>query len=133
MLKIKNCEEVEVQIINTAQKTFYFGNEFILRDARKITGIEVFNADVVAKTPTGGTVISSANLKKAFLTLVGEENNREIVSNIPLYTLLASSNNGQIREFDMPMINPSKCYITFGDNTTLSANDIVPFAFYYEA
>lgn len=132
MLHIKNCEEVEVQITNTSQRNFYFGNEFILRDARKITGIQVFDASVITKTPTGGTVISAANLKKAYLTLVSEENNREIVANIPLQTLLASSNDGKVREFDMPMINPSKCYITFGDNSTLNANDIVVFAFYYE-
>lgn len=132
MFKIKNSEEVEVAIINTAQQTFYFGNEFILRNARKITGIEVFSASQVANTPSGAAVISQAILQGAFITLVGEENNREIISKMPLSSLLAANNNGHVREFDMPMINPSKCYITFGNTTGLVANSVIPFAFYYE-
>lgn len=132
MFDIKNCEEVEIALANTAQSTFYFGNEFNLRDAKKITGIEVFSADDITKTPSGGTVFSNANLKKAYLTLISKDGNSEIVSSMPLSSLQASNNNGQIREFDMPMINPSKCYITFGDNSALVANDVVVFAFYYE-
>lgn len=132
MLKIKNSQEVEVAINNTAQSTFYFGNEFILRGARKITGIEAFNAGVVTKTPSGANVIDAANFAKGYITLVGEENNREIISSMPLASLLASANNGQIREFDMPMINPSKCFVTFGDNSALVANAVIVFNFYYE-
>jgi len=133
MFKIKNSQEVEISISNTAQTSFYFGNEFIIRDARKITGIEVFSAADMTKTPTGATVISDANLKLGYLTLVTVDGNREVVAQMPLSSLQASNNEGIIREFDMPMINPSKCYVTFGDNAGLTANDVILFNFYYEA
>lgn len=132
MLKIKNCQEVEVSIINTAQQNFFFGNEFILRGARKINAIEVFSATQIPYTPTGAAVIAQNLLENAYLTLIGEENNREIISQMPLSSLLAANNNGNVREFDMPMINPSKCYIRFGNNTGLVANSVIVFAFYYE-
>lgn len=132
MLKIKNSEEVEIQISSTAQNQFSFGNEFNLRDAKAITGIQVYSATDMTKSPNGASIMSQTNLQKGYLSLVTVEGQREVIHLLPLSSLQASNNNGQIREFDMPMINPSKCKVIFGDNSTLVLNDIILFAFYYE-
>ena len=86
MIRIERFEAVEINVPSGSTLTrFYFPDLPNLRNA-KISAIQVFTAGSITATPlTGSTPVTTADLKKSFLTLY--QGDLQLVYNVPMITL----------------------------------------------
>jgi len=105
MLRIERFEAVEIAVPSGSTLTrFYFPDLPNLRNA-KITGIQVYTAGTITATPlTGSTPVTTADLKKSFLTLY--EGDLQLVYNVPMLTMNNMVNSAaDPYTFELPTIN----------------------------
>ena len=105
MLRIERFEAVEIAVPSGSTLTrFYFPDLPNLRNA-KITGIQIYTAGTITATPlTGSTPVTTADLKKSFLTLY--EGDLQLVYNVPMLTLNNMVNSAaDPYTFELPTIN----------------------------
>lgn len=98
-----------------------------LRDVY-ITGVEVFDNNQVAVSPSGKTVVSA--LTGITLTLM-DSFNMEMVYQYPTYDLNPANVGGFYRDFLPFPLQLTKSYITILNNAGLSANESVILNIFY--
>jgi hypothetical protein len=105
MIRIDRFEAVEIAVPTSSTLTrFYFPDLPNLRNA-KITAIQVYTAGTITATPlTGSTPVTTADLKKSFLTLY--EGDLQLIYNTPLLGLNNIVNSAaDPYTFELPAIN----------------------------
>ena len=105
MIRIERFEAVEIAVPSGSTLTrFYFNDLPNLRNA-KITSIQVYTAGTITATPlTGSTPVTTADLKKSFLTLYAGD--LQLVYNVPMISLNNMVNSAaDPYTFELPTIN----------------------------
>jgi hypothetical protein len=105
MIRIERFEAVEISVPSSSTLTrFYFPDLPNLRNA-KITGIQVYTAGTITATPlTGSTPVTTADLKKSFLTLY--EGDLQLVYNVPMLNFNNIVNSAaDPYTFELPNVN----------------------------
>jgi hypothetical protein len=105
MIRIERFEAVEISVPSGSTLTrFYFNDLPNLRNA-KITSIQVYTAGTITATPlTGSTPVTTADLKKSFLTLYAGD--LQLVYNVPMISLNNIVNSAtDPYTFELPAIN----------------------------
>jgi len=105
MIRIDRYEAVEISVPSGSTLTrFYFPDLPNLRNA-KITAIQVYTAGSITATPlTGSTPVTTADLKKSFLTLY--EGDLQLIYNTPMVGLNNIVNSAaDPYSFELPAIN----------------------------
>lgn len=105
MIRISRFEAVEIPVPSGSTLTrFYFPDLPNLRNA-KITSIQVYTAGTITATPlTGSTPVTTADLKKSYLTLYSGD--LQLVYNIPMLTfnnIVNSATDPYV--FELPVVN----------------------------
>jgi hypothetical protein len=135
---LKRFEAVEIQVPSGSTLTrFYFPDQPQLRNAR-IVAIAVYNtAAISASILTGSTPVTSADLKKSFLTLYSGD--MQLVNSLPM-TSLNNIQNGttdgsdpavfELPEIDSMIVSWTKSYVNLP--TALSTTNVAySFGVYY--
>jgi hypothetical protein len=105
MIRIERFEAVEISVPSGSTLTrFYFNDLPNLRNA-KITSIQVYTAGTITATPlTGSTPVTTADMKKSFLTLYAGD--LQLVYNVPMISLNNMVNSAaDPYTFELPTIN----------------------------
>jgi hypothetical protein len=105
MTRIERFEAVEIPVPSGSTLTrFYFPDLPNLRNAR-ITNIAIYTAGTITATPlTGSTPVTTADLKKSFLTLY--EGDLQLVYNIPMLSFNSIVNGAaDPYQFELPSVN----------------------------
>jgi len=105
MIRIDRFEAVEIAVPSGSTLTrFYFNDLPNLRNAQ-ITAIQVYTAGTITATPlTGSTPVTTADLKKSFLTLY--EGDLQLVYNVPMISLNNLVNSAaDPYTFELPTVN----------------------------
>jgi hypothetical protein len=105
MIRIERFEAVEINVPTSSTLTrFYFPDLPNLRNA-KITAIQVYTAGTITATPlTGSTPVTTADLKKSFLTLY--EGDLQLVYNVPMLNFNNIVNSAaDPYTFELPNVN----------------------------
>lgn len=105
MTRIERFEAVEIAVPTSSTLTrFYFPDLPNLRNAR-ITNIAIYTAGTITATPlTGSTPVTTADLKKSFLTLY--EGDLQLVYNIPILSFNSIVNSAvDPYQFELPSVN----------------------------
>jgi hypothetical protein len=105
MTRIERFEAVEIAVPSGSTLTrFYFPDLPNLRNAR-ITNIAIYTAGTITATPlTGSTPVTTADLKKSFLTLY--EGDLQLVYNIPMLSFNSIVNSAtDPYQFELPSVN----------------------------
>lgn len=105
MIRISRFEAVEIPVPSGSTLTrFNFPDLPNLRNA-KITSIQVYTAGTITATPlTGSTPVTTADLKKSYLTLYSGD--LQLVYNIPMLTfnnIVNSATDPYV--FELPVVN----------------------------
>jgi len=105
MIRIERFEAVEISVPSGSTLTrFYFPDLPNLRNA-KISAIQVYTAGTITATPlTGSTPVTTADLKKSFLTLY--QGDLQLVYNVPMISLNNIVNSAtDPYVFELPAVN----------------------------
>jgi hypothetical protein len=106
MIRIERFEAVEIAVPSGSTLTrFYFPDLPNLRNS-KITSIQVYTAGTISATPlTGSTPVTTADLKKSFLTLY--QGDLQLVYNVPMISLnnMVTGSSPDPYTFELPAIN----------------------------
>jgi hypothetical protein len=105
MIRIDRFEAVEISVPSGSTLTrFYFPDLPNLRNA-KITAIQIYTAGTITATPlTGSTPVTTADLKKSFLTLY--EGDLQLIYNVPMLNFNSIVNSAaDPYSFELPAIN----------------------------
>jgi hypothetical protein len=105
MIRIERFEAVEISVPSGSTLTrFYFPDLPNLRNA-KISAIQVYTAGSITATPlTGSTPVTTADLKKSFLTLY--QGDLQLVYNVPMISLNNIVNSAaDPYTFELPAVN----------------------------
>ena len=105
MIRIERFEAVEISVPSGSTLTrFYFPDLPNLRNA-KISAIQVYTAGSITATPlTGSTPVTTADLKKSFLTLY--QGDLQLVYNVPMIFLNNIVNSAaDPYTFELPAVN----------------------------
>lgn len=114
---VSNVVLLEVPANPGSERSTFSDNEKLLDDIF-LTGIAV-NSNALGKTPKGKNLLTLANLKKSFLTLVNRNTGKEEVKLLPLENLLADEK--LFLEFDQFPIDVNKSFISIFDRAGLGA------------
>jgi hypothetical protein len=101
MLNLKLYQAIEIPIPNGSTLTkYFFQDQPQLRNAT-INAIQVYTTNTLSSTPlTGSNMVSSADMKKSFLTLYSGD--LQVVWNIPLLALNNVNNGTDAYVFELP-------------------------------
>ena len=106
MIRIERFEAVEIAVPSGSTLTrFYFPDLPNLRNA-KISSIQVYTAGTITATPlTRSTPVTTADLKKSFLTLY--QGDLQLVYNIPMISLnnMVTGATPDPYTFELPAVN----------------------------
>lgn len=105
MVRISRFEAVEIPVPSGSTLTrFYFPDLPNLRNS-KITSIQVYTAGTITATPlTGSTPVTTADLKKSYLTLYSGD--LQLVYNVPMLTFNNIANSAtDPYVFELPVVN----------------------------
>lgn len=136
MIRIERLEMVEVAVPSGSTLTrFQFPDIPQLRNA-KISAIQVFTAGSITATPlTGSTPVTTADLKKSFLTLY--QGDLQLVYSLPLISLnsMVTGASPDPYTFELPAVNGltiswTKSYISL-PSALATTNVAYTFAVYY--
>lgn len=97
----------------------------------KLYGIEAFTADQMSVSPSGLTVIASADAALIGVTLVTMKDEK-IMENQAYYNLIRSNNGGFIMLLNNYQINLTKCYMTLNGAGGMSTDETGLFMLYYD-
>ena len=132
-LIIKRSQLVEAQIVGTpaAGKKYQFTDvPNISRNNIIIYGFEVFTASQLAVTPNNNTVIAATASDQLVVTLVDNEN-REIIYQLPYYTAIRSLNGGFVLMVKPFILNLTRSYVQITSATGISENQVASVNLYY--
>jgi hypothetical protein len=132
-LIIKRSQLVEAQIVGTpaAGKKYQFTDvPNISRNNIIIYGFEVFTAAQLAVTPNNNTVIAATSSDQLVITLVDNEN-REIIYQLPYYTAIRSLNGGFVLMVKPFILNLTRSYVQITSATGISENQVASVNLYY--
>jgi hypothetical protein len=132
-LIIKRSQLVEAQIVGTpaAGKKYQFTDvPNISRNNIIIYGFEVFTAAQLAVTPNNNTVIPATVSDQLVVTLVDNEN-REIIYQLPYYTAIRSLNGGFVLMVKPFILNLTRSYVQITSATGISENQVASVNLYY--
>jgi hypothetical protein len=135
MIRIERFEAIEVSVPSGSTLTrFQFPDVPQLRNA-KISGIQVYTAGSITATPlTGSTPVTTADLKKSFLTLY--QGDLQLIYSLPLISLNSIVNSAaDPYTFELPAINGltiswTKSYISL-PSALATTNVAYSFGVYY--
>jgi hypothetical protein len=135
MIRIERFEAIEVAVPSGSTLTrFQFPDVPQLRNA-KISGIQVYTAGSITATPlTGSTPVTTADLKKSFLTLY--QGDLQLIYSLPLISLNSIVNSAaDPYTFELPAINGltiswTKSYISL-PSALATTNVAYSFGVYY--
>jgi len=105
MIRLERFEAVEIPVSSGSTLTrWYFNDLPNLRNA-KITAIQIYTAGTISATPlTGSTPVTTADMKKSFLTLY--QGDLQLVYNVPMLTLNNMVNSAaDPYTFELPAVN----------------------------
>jgi len=128
----KNTEKIRAVVSSTSGTKFLFDKNQIL-DNKPVAwyGLQLATAAQLSKDVDGKTVIADAVSDQFLITLV-DNNNREVIKDVPIRNFLTSANSGFTQLINNFEINLSKSYITMVDNTSVSANTVVIFTVLFD-
>ena len=132
-LIIKRSQLVEAQIVGTpaAGKKYQFTDvPNISRNNIIIYGFEVFTAAQLAITPNNNTVIPATVSDQLVVTLVDNEN-REIIYQLPYYTAIRSLNGGFVLMVKPFILNLTRSYVQITSATGISESQVASVNLYY--
>ena len=136
MIRIERFEAVEISVPSGSTLTrFYFPDLPNLRNA-KISAIQVYTAGSITATPlTGSTPVTTADLKKSFLTLY--QGDQQLIYSLPLISLnnMVTGATPDPYTFELPAINGltiswTKSYISL-PSALATTNVAYSFGVYY--
>ena len=136
MIRIERFEAIEVSVPNGSTLTrFQFPGVPQLRNA-KISAIQVYTAGSITATPlTGSTPVTTADLKKSFLTLY--QGDQQLIYSLPLISLnnMVTGATPDPYTFELPAINGltiswTKSYISL-PSALATTNVAYSFGVYY--
>lgn len=127
--EIKNLEQVLVEITNASNVEFMFPINSQL-EGKAIVAIETYKTSEVTNAPDGSATLNDTAMAKAFVTL--SNGSKEFIQSLPLRSLIASNNNGNVREIAPQRISLQKSKVKFSNTTGLVAGEKILFVFYYE-
>ena len=136
MIRLERFEAVEIAVPSGSTLTrFYFPDLPNLRNA-KITAIQVYTAGTITATPlTGSTPVTTADLKKSFLTLY--EGDLQLVYNVPMlnFNNMVTGATPDPYTFELPAVNGItiswvKSYVTL-PSALATTNVAYSFGVYY--
>lgn len=132
-LIIKRSQIVYAQLATTTvgQKYQFADNPMLSQNNILLYGIECFTATQLSTVPTGQTVIPAATVDQIVVTLVDNQK-KEFVYQMPIYSMVRSLNGGFVVMVEPRIINLTNCYVQITNNSGLSANEVVPFNFYFD-
>jgi hypothetical protein len=133
-LIIKRSQLVEFQVTGTPSTFKRYGalpNPQLQRNNVILYGIECFTGDQLLSTPSGNTVIGSADADQVVLTLV-DTNKDQFIYNFPIQSLIRSEVGGFVCLFKPRLLNLNDAYIQLTDATGIATNEVVAFNFYYD-
>lgn len=132
-LIIKRSQLIEAQLVGTPAvgKKYQF-NEVpnISRNNIILYGIEVFTASQLSTTPNNNTVVATGIAPNLVITLV-DNNNKEIVYQLPYYTAIRSLNGGFVLMFKPFIFNLGRSYVQLTNATGAVANTVASVNIYY--
>ena len=134
-VKIRRYEAVEINVPNGSTLTrFYFPDLPNLRNAQ-ITTVEIYTAGSLSASPlTGSTLMTTADLKKSFLTLY--QGDLQLVYNLPLIRMNAIVNSAaDPYVFELPIVSNMvvswvKSYVSL-PSAPATTNAVYAFGVYY--
>ena len=132
-LIITRSQLVEAQIVGTpaAGKKYQFTDvPNISRNNIIIYGFEVFTAAQLAITPNNNTVIPATVSDQLVVTLVDNEN-REIIYQLPYYTAIRSLNGGFVLMVKPFILNLTRSYVQITSATGISESQVASVNLYY--
>jgi hypothetical protein len=132
-LIIKRSQLVEAQIVGTpaAGKKYQFTDvPNISRNNIIIYGFEVFTAAQLAVTPNNNTVIP-ANVSDQLVVTLVDNNNNEIIYQLPYYTAIRSLNGGFVLMVKPFVLNLTRSYVQITSATGISENQVASVNLYY--
>ena len=136
MIRIERFEAIEVSVPNGSTLTrFQFPDVPQLRNA-KISAIQVYTAGSITATPlTGSNPVTTADLKKSFLTLY--QGDQQLIYSLPLISLnnMVTGATPDPYTFELPAINGltiswTKSYISL-PSALATTNVAYSFGVYY--
>jgi len=141
MQPVPKCYLIEVPIPANYNGTKIQIPQQNFLDNTKVTGLEVFTADDVSKSPTQQPVITLADAKKAFLTLYTRGTSKgagEYLQNIPLVRMHNQQNSTTDSVARYPLsvvpvdIDWSKSSLNLGATFTVTTGFSVLIMVYYQ-
>ena len=132
-LPIRRSYLVEVPITNTgvgAKPEFQRDNVLNPDSVGSVifTGVDVMYDSLLAKAPSGNSVITATEAGKLTTTFIWKDD--EFIRQQPLVSLISAINFGMIRKLDRRQIELTKSYLTVLD-AGIGANKSAVFIFYY--
>ena len=133
-LIIKRSQLVEFQFSGTPSTFKRYGalpNPQLQRNNVILYGIECFTADQLVATPSGNTVVASADADQIVLTLV-DTNKDQFIYNFPVESLIRTNVGGFVCLFKPRLINLNDCFVQLTNATGVSTDEVIAFNFYYD-
>jgi uncharacterized protein YegP (UPF0339 family) len=135
MIRIERFEAIEISVPSGSTLTrFQFPDVPQLRNA-KISSIQVYTAGSITATPlTGSTPVTTADMKKSFLTLY--QGDQQLIYSLPMISLNSIVNSAaDPYTFELPAINGltiswTKSYVSL-PSALATTNVAYSFGVYY--
>lgn len=127
------CQFVQINpTLNTSfQEPIYFDSNSILDgENATITGIEFLIPSTLSNSP-GGLVNDYTNAIAKYGVLVISDLKRQIIAQLPLYSLVTQNNNGKIKFTFFNDQVWQNCYIEFNLNNFTTPTQPIMFNVYY--
>ena len=132
-LIIKRSQLIEAQFVGTPAngKKYQFNDvPNLARNNIVVYGFEAFTATQLSITPNNNSVITAATADQIVLTFI-DNNNKEIIYQMPYYTAIRSLNGGFVLMTKPFIMNLTRSYVQITDSTGINANSVVSINLYY--
>ena len=132
-LIIKRSQLIEAQFVGTPAngKKYQFNDvPNLARNNIVIYGFEAFTATQLSITPNNNTVVPATVADQIVLTFI-DNNNKEIIYQMPYYTAIRSLNGGFVLMTKPFIMNLTRSYVQITDSTGINANTVVSINLYY--
>jgi hypothetical protein len=133
-LVIKRSQLVEFQITGTPTTLKRYGAIPIPNLQRNniiLYGVECYFRDQLAASPSGNTVVATAQQDQVVVTFV-DTNKDQFIYNAPTYSLVRANVGGFVSIFKPRVINLNDAYIQLTNAAGVNTNEVVVFNLYYQ-
>lgn len=125
-MKIRKSYLLEVSL---QQKTNNAFPTDTFLDGKEIIAIEAFSASQVSVSPNGAAVANADKVGQAFVSF--DVDGSQHIQNMPVQSLVASNNNGIVKEFENLKLRLNKSIVSFPNPSGISDGETILFNFYY--